>query len=97
MSADKSDNIVDGTGVDTERSTRRDGASGSNVSLRTRREVVRHGIKLAFTAPIITTFLASEAHAAASRQSCYPTGHVCDLPGQQESCCNGACAAGVCP
>lgn len=64
---------------------------------RSRREIIRGGIKLAFIAPVITTFLASEARAAASRQSCYPTGHVCDLPGQQEPCCNGACVGGVCP
>jgi hypothetical protein len=74
-----------------------DGGGERRDALRSRRDIIRQGIRLAFIAPVVTTFLASEAHAAASRQSCYPTGHVCDLPGQQEPCCNGACVAGVCP
>jgi hypothetical protein len=61
----------------------------------TRRSVVGIGVKAAFIAPLLSTFLASEAQAAGSNHSCYPTGHAC--PGL-EPCCNGACLGGAgCP
>lgn len=60
----------------------------------TRRDVVRQGVKLAFVAPVITTFFARDAMAAGSNHSCYPTGHAC--PGA-EPCCNGPCVVNVCP
>lgn len=60
----------------------------------TRRDVVRAGTKLAFIAPLVLTFSASQAMAAASTQSCYPAGHAC--PGA-ETCCNGLnCVNGTC-
>lgn len=55
---------------------------------RTRREVMRAGVKLAFVAPVITTFAARQALAAGSVQSCYPLGHPCG--GERlEDCCPG--------
>ena len=65
-----------------------------------RRQVVRHGTKLVFVAPVLSTFFARQAHAQASgNQSCYPTGHVCNDGGpNNEPCCSGgACNLGVCP
>ena len=57
-----------------------------------RRAVLRKGAKLAFVAPAVSTFFASQAYAA--NYSCYPAGHVC--PGD-ESCCAGlACVEGTC-
>jgi hypothetical protein len=64
----------------------------------TRRDMVRRGVRLVFVAPVLSTILASDVYAAASRFSCYPTGHVCSAA-SQENCCNGACPGnpGVCP
>ena len=61
----------------------------------TRRKVVRAGIRLAFVAPVISTFFAANAYAA--RYSCYPVGHACDAT--TEPCCGTACpgGGGVCP
>ena len=64
----------------------------------TRRSVVRAGVKLAFVAPVVSTFFASQAYAV--NYSCYPAGHLCDSGGSNaEPCCNGACLVGpeVCP
>ena len=61
---------------------------------RARREVMRTGVKLAFVAPVLSTFFAKDAYAAS--YSCYPAGHVCGGEGQ-EDCCNGACNLGSCP
>jgi hypothetical protein len=58
----------------------------------TRRELFHHGSKLVFAAPLITTFFAREARAAASHQSCYPVGHAC--PGA-EPCCSAMCAGSM--
>ncbi len=58
--------------------------------LHSRRAVVRHGVKLAFIAPVLTTFFASEARAfGASFHSCYPEDHACDFYSEQkrQSCC----------
>jgi len=59
-----------------------------------RREIVRRGLKLAFVAPVISTFFAKDAYAA--QYSCYPVGHACGGAGQ-EPCCGTACSGGVCP
>jgi len=56
----------------------------------TRRDVVRHGVKLAFVAPVLSTFFARDAYAAS--YSCYPAGHACDAP-RNEPCCSGSCNA----
>jgi hypothetical protein len=64
----------------------------------TRRDVVLRGMKLVFVAPALSTILASDVYAAASRFSCYPAGHVCSAA-SLENCCNGACSGnpGTCP
>ncbi len=59
---------------------------------RSRREVVRQGAKLAFVAPLLTTFLAREAQAATKLYSCYAPGHAC--PGA-EPCCSGICGGDI--
>ena len=56
-----------------------------------RREVVRQGIKLAFVAPVLSTFFAKDAIAAGSGASCYPNGQDC---GSDEACCSGDCDIG---
>lgn len=59
-----------------------------------RRQAIRQGLKLAFVAPVISTFYAREAYAAS--YSCYPAGHACEPPGQNppELCCPGlSCVA----
>jgi len=61
---------------------------------RSRRDVVRTGVKLAFVAPVLSTFFAKDAYAAS--YSCYPAGHLCGGPGQ-EGCCTGVCNFGNCP
>jgi len=71
------------------------GACAHKGNLASRRAVIREGAKLAFVAPLLSTFLASQAYAAHYQFSCYPTGHVC--PGGNEACCNGACSGGQCP
>jgi hypothetical protein len=53
-----------------------------------RRDLVRRGTKLAFVAPLLSSFLASEARAAHTNHSCYPVTHAC--PGA-EPCCSGMC------
>lgn len=70
------------------------GSPGESRGL-TRRELVRRGVKLAFIAPVVTTFFAQEAYAAGSNHSCYPTGHACG-GGEKEDCCSGACVLNVC-
>lgn len=60
----------------------------------TRRAVIQRGVKLAFVAPLLSTFFAKNAYAAS--YSCYPAGHACGLPGQ-EPCCGTPCTANVCP
>ena len=64
-------------------------------SLHSRRDLVRHGVKLAFVAPVLSTFFARDVYAA--NYSCYPTGHACTAGPDPEDCCNGACSASVCP
>lgn len=59
-----------------------------------RRDVVRHGLRMAFTAPVIMTFSASEARAAGSNLSCYPQGHTC--PGMEPCCDDLDCNGGTC-
>jgi hypothetical protein len=51
-------------------------------------------VKLAFVAPALSTFFAKDAYAAS--YSCYPAGHICGGPGQEE-CCTGVCNFGSCP
>jgi len=64
-------------------------------SLHSRRDLVRHGMKLAFVAPVLSTFFAKGVYAA--NYSCYPTGHACTQPGPDpEECCSTICAGTVC-
>lgn len=59
----------------------------TDTSLPTRRSVVRQGVKLAFVAPVISTFLTDDA--LAYNQSCYPLGHACDAASEakRQACC----------
>ena len=70
--------------------------AGLNETVCDRRAVVRCGVKLAFVAPVLSTFFAHEARAAASgNQSCYPQGHVCRNNGTDpEPCCDGLTCTG---
>lgn len=68
--------------------------SGPPLDNHSRRDVVRQGVKLAFVAPILSTFFARDAYAAG--YSCYPAGQSCD-GNSKEPCCGGACNLGVCP
>lgn len=61
-------------------------------SMRSRREVLRHGGKLAFAAPILSTFYASQAYAA--NYSCYAEGHTC--AGAEPCCEDLSCNGGFC-
>ena len=63
----------------------------------TRREVFRKGAKLAFAAPIIATFHASQAYAA--NYSCYGVEHLCvtPTPDNKEPCCPGLNCTGPDP
>lgn len=54
-----------------------------------RREIVTTGVKLVFVAPLISSFLARDAHAAGSNHSCYPAGMECG-GGTAEPCCPGS-------
>ncbi len=56
------------------------------VDQRNRRAVVRQGVKLAFVAPIISTFFARDAYAAT--YSCSPIGNDCLADGD---CCSNNC------
>ncbi len=60
--------------------------------LHSRRDVIRRGSKLAFTAPIISTFYASQAYAA--NYSCYAEGHTC--AGAEPCCSDLYCRGGEC-
>lgn len=60
--------------------------------LHSRREVIRRGSKLAFAAPIISTFYASQAYAA--NYSCYAEGHSCE--GMEPCCGDLSCNGGEC-
>ncbi len=70
-----------------------------NVAARghSRRAVVREGMKLAFVAPVLTTFFASDAKAAGSNHSCYPVGHECAGTHIAEGCCPGLNCTGPPP
>ncbi|MCH8251347.1 MAG: hypothetical protein IID36_02725 [Planctomycetes bacterium] len=69
----------------------------ANAARPSRRDIVRRGAKLAFIAPLLTTFLAEDAYAAGSNHSCYASGHACGLGGEQEACCAGlSCTANTC-
>ena len=57
-----------------------------------RRVILREGAKLAFVAPTVSTFFASQAYA--TNYSCYPAGHVC--PGDEACCAGLACVEGAC-
>lgn len=61
-------------------------------SQHSRRDIVRHGVKLAFVAPVISTFFAKDAYAA--NYSCYATGHACD-GARNEACCSASCNIGT--
>lgn len=56
----------------------------------TRRDILREGLKVAFVAPVVTTFFARDALAAGSNHSCYPALHECEQNGSSaEPCCDG--------
>lgn len=78
----------------TERSNAKTGPTGDERGkpLHSRRDVIRRGSKLAFTAPIISTFYASQAYAA--NYSCYAEGHACE--GAEPCCGDLSCNGGVC-
>ena len=65
-----------------------------STSLRTRRDVVRNGVKLASAAPVLSTFFAEEAYA--TNYSCYPAGHACNAAseGKRQACCEGLTCSG---
>jgi hypothetical protein len=66
----------------------RDGVARQEPLRHSRREIVRGGIKLAFVAPTLSTFLAERAYAA--NYSCYGQGHPCVNGGPDaEPCCPG--------
>ena len=68
-----------------------------STPLHSRREVIRRGSNLAFTAPIISTFYASQAYAG--NYSCYGDGHPCITPTEDnlEPCCPGLNCTGPNP
>ncbi len=78
----------------TEKANAEAGPTGDDrgTPLHSRREVIRRGSKLAFTAPIISTFYASQAYAA--NYSCYAEGHACQ--GAEPCCGDLACNGGEC-
>ena len=62
----------------------------------TRREALRGGARLAFTAPLVSTFFANQAYAA--NYSCYGLGHLCeDIETDPEPCCAGLQCTGPPP
>lgn len=65
---------------------------GADNTFQNRRSLVRQGVKLAFVAPIISTFFARDVYAA--NYSCYATGHACD-GARQEACCSASCNVGT--
>ena len=68
------------------------GAAGGLSGGTTRRDVLERGAKLAWVAPVVATFHASEAYA--TNYSCYAEGHAC---AGAEPCCEGlSCNGGVC-
>ena len=67
-------------------------ATCGSTSQPTRRDVVRQGARLAFVAPAISTFFASQAYA--TNYSCYALGHAC--PGEEPCCQDLTCADGEC-
>lgn len=58
----------------------------------TRREVVRRGAKLAFVVPVVATFFARDAYAAASAASCRSPGNACAT---DADCCGTDICNGV--
>ena len=64
----------------------------SPVAGSTRRDVLRQGAKLAWVAPVVSTFYASQAYAA--NYSCYAAGHAC--PGNETCCAGLMCNGGTC-
>lgn len=75
-------------------------SSGDAVTSRrlpTRRSVIREGVKLAFAAPVISTFLTDDA--LAYNLSCYPLAHACDAGSEakRQACCGAlTCVANTC-
>ena len=66
---------------------RRQGLDSRSL-LQSRRDMVRHGVKLAFVAPVMSTFFAGRAYAA--NYSCYPLDHGCDFDSEtkRQACCD---------
>ena len=71
-----------------------DPAGGGTGALPSRRAIVTGGVKLAFVAPVLSTFFASQAYAA--NYSCYPLGHTCDTvsEGKRQQCCGALTCKG---
>ncbi len=76
---------------DEVQANRQTGSAGMNQPC-SRRAVIKAGVKLAFTAPLLSTFFARDALAAGSVTSCYPDGQAC---GSNAACCSGNCDIGV--
>ena len=74
-----------------EPAARPDAPEQPDISRPARRDIVRHGIKLVFVAPVISTFFVREAQAVPSAASCKPAGSPCPLPGLDPECCSGNC------
>ena len=68
--------------------------TSQEACMHSRRDVVRQGVKLAFVAPVLSTFFARDAVAAGSNHSCYPIGQACGA--HEEDCCSGNCDGGFC-
>jgi hypothetical protein len=63
-----------------------DAALPTPQAVHTRRDLVGHGVKLAFVAPVISTLLAKDAYAGTAY--CSPLGAPCT---QDSDCCSGIC------
>ena len=61
---------------------------GHRESACTRRALVRHGAKLAFVTPVLTTFFANTAYAGTWERSCLKNGSPCT---EDAWCCSGNC------
>ena len=68
-------------------------AGTDDVSLHSRRAAVRLGVKLAFVAPVLSTFFAGTVHAGTRERSCLKRGSPC--AGNDTWCCGTDVCDGV--